>query len=790
MYRFLDANFIVENEAKQEEVLLNFQKFINSIPDNITLQLVLINKLISNAEMQSKFFIRKTGDKYDHYRDEYNKIIDDKIKEGKNNIQKEKYFILTVKSEDYDTCSSSLLALETGMQDIFKLLNKDGFKEVGIIERLNIMHDIMNKKEASEELLFENKYKKYMTGDPVKPLDTAAMKRSGTTVKNLIAPAAYRKIMHDNCIQLAEDRFCRSLQFTEMPMSLNAIFLTNITNVPCEMVCIVNLASVPKKKAINMVKFQNNSVKADVIKESQRALKNGYDPSLMNEDLMQQQEEARELRNDVVIGGKKLFYTTISVSLFDESVDLLKNSLELFEMKCANESLKPNPLIGSQERGFKNAMCTGQVFNTLDYLLSSDSICALNPFNIQEISDKGGHFYGINLVSKNMIMCNRKRLSVANGLIFGQSGSGKSFITKGEIIPNLLDGSDDVIILDPENEYAVVAEKLGGIVIDLKTKTNIHINPCDMSMEYDEPEADPLTEKCDYLVGLVESIMGKGRECNSFEVNVIHRAASRMYEPYIAEMDRRREEGIKQNMDVDIMPTLVDFYNCLLEDNSPEGNKVAMAIEPYCIGNYNIFAYRTNIDTSNRFVVYNLLYLPDKMNEMAMKVCLASIWNKIVKNRENNTKNGTDKAVWVYLDEFHLFFQTESSAETIKAYFKRVRKYNGIMTGITQDADDLLRIPSGLAMYRNSGFKLILKQEESARQSLKKLLSCSDSMIENLNKTSGVGLIDNNQSLVPFNYRLSNDTEIYQMISTNPNDESQRKEAVEGEETDFKSAER
>ena len=179
---------------------------------------------------------------------------------------------------------------------------------------------------------------------------------------------------------------------------------------------------------------------------------------------------------------------------------------------CADFSVTPSYLIGQQHAALNTATLVGNSKIIIDRMLTCDNACALFPFNIQELVDKRGHFYGINAVSKNMIMYDRKRSRLANGLIFGQSGSGKSFLTKGELIPNLLDGKDDMIILDPENEYRVIAEAFGGIVIDLEAKSDFHINPCDMSMEWDDPKASPLVEKCDYMVGLVESVLGKGRE--------------------------------------------------------------------------------------------------------------------------------------------------------------------------------------------------------------------------------------------------------------------------------------
>ena len=465
----------------------------------------------------------------------------------------------------------------------------------------------------------------------------------------------------------------------------------------------------------------------------------------------------------------------MTITLIAEDEAELKDLENQYVLKCGDYSVNPNNLRGQQKQGLLSSLLLGNKEIAFDRALTSDDCCALFPFNIQELTDKRGHFYGVNAISKNMIMYDRKRSKLANGLVFGQSGSGKSFITKGEIIPNLLDGDDDMIILDPENEYRVIAEAFGGNVVDLEPNSDLHINPCDMSMEWSNPKASPLVEKCDYMVGIVESILGKGRECNSFEVNVIHRAVNKMYEEYISVMTERRNNGDIVDIDTSISPTLVDFYDCLLADNTPEGNKIAMAVEPYCIGNYNLFAHKTNFENKNRLTVFNLLYLPEKMKEMAMKVCLSNIWTTIVRNKENNEKYGKSKAIWVYLDEFHLFFQTESSATTIMAYFKRVRKYNGIMTGITQDVADLLKSSQGTAMFNNTGFFIFLNQSPVGRSQIQQLYNVSDALIDFIKeKPAGMGLIYNNSVLIPFDYKLPKDNELYRIMSTNPNDENRK----------------
>lgn len=788
LYHLEDSNFVTEPDEKQIEYLEAYTKLLNRFPDNVDISIVIVNEENTRADITAAYHLKPRGDNLDEYRADYNAIIDKKIEEGHNEISKDKFIMLTVHADSLSQAEMDYSAIDMSLQEATKAINKIGVKQLDAIERLTLMQKILC---GSNRIPFAKEYARYIEerddgeGNKSTVLNMQALKKAGVSVKDLIAPQAIIKGRQH--LKLDDDRYCKSFAFANLPQQLDTIFLTNVTNLPYEMVTVIQLKPVPRKKALNLVKMQNTSIKADVIKASQQAYKSGYDPSLMNEDLLLAREESAKLRSDIVNEGKKLFFATMVITIFGKDEEELKTITTQYNSKCADFSVTPSYLIGQQIEGLNACLlCNNKVL--IDRMLTSDNAQALFPFNIQELTDKSGHFYGSNAISKNMVMYDRKRSRLANGLIFGQSGSGKSFITKGEIIPNLLDGNDDMIILDPENEYHVIAEAFGGMTIDLELNSEYHINPCDLTMEWDDPKATPLAEKCDYMVGLVEAILGKGRECNAYEVNAIHRSVTKMYESYIEELTRRHrdgcDEGQSDKLDTELCPTLVDFHRQLLEDNTQEANKIAMAVEQYCIGNYNLFAHHTNVNTHNRLVVFNLLYLPEKMTELAMKVCLANIWTKIVKNREENDKYHTGKSIWVYLDEFHHFFKTESSASTIMAYYKRVRKYGGIMTGITQDVADLLRTPQGTAMFNNTGFFIFLNQSPIGRGQLQQLYDISDTLIDYIkDKPAGTGLIYNNSVLIPIDYKLPTDSTLYRIMSTNPNDKKDERDNSD-EDTD------
>lgn len=321
---------------------------------------------------------------------------------------------------------------------------------------------------------------------------------------------------------------------------------------------------------------------------------------------------------------------------------------------------------------------------------------------------------------RNDIQKERYISYLPNGLIVGQSGRGKSFFAKGEIIPNLLDTDDDFIIMDPDGEYVAMANEFGGTVINVSQRSETHINPLDMDINYAASKNDdPVAMKADYLVSLCESATKQVGGLTPYEINTIQKVTKIIYKDYLTNLEEMRKNNPNITIDTDSSPTLASFYSALLDMDGPEAHQLAMAMERFCVGNDDVFAHRTNINPKSRLIVYNLKPMPKNMKEFGMMVCLSDIWNRIVRNKDEH-KN---KATWVYLDEFYLMVQTESSAIMLQEYFKRCRKYHGIMTGITQDIEDLLITPEGRGIFNNSGFVAMLSQSNIGRSEIQEQLT-------------------------------------------------------------------
>lgn len=775
-YYFGDMNFATEKEDKQEEILKSYSKLLSKYAPNVTAQFTVFNRKASADKIKDKFFLKpRNGSSFgkaeeeierekrqQEYRDEYNAILDNRIKEGRNDIQKERYITLTLKTTDVIMANRTFATLDEETNNAVREINKTGVRPLTIEERICILHDIYK---VGEEDFFPDLLNDYK--DENGEFSLEKLFKKGLTTKDLIAPSSYMNGMAQ--IQLGEYNYAKTFLISNFPTAMDTSFLSEITNIPCAMLTSVIFKSCPHKKAIRDVKAQNSAIKSEVVKANQKAIKNNYDPSLISEDLLTAREEAAELVREVTVHNQKLFFTTVTVTLLATSLDELKEYSEILKMRISDFSCQVNTLYGQQTVGFKTSLPLGMNYTEIDRMLTADSIDALFPFSVQELMDQNGHFYGLNPITKNMIVYNRRDSYLPNGLIVGQSGRGKSFFAKGEIIPNLLDTDDDFIIMDPDGEYVAMANEFGGTVINVSQRSETHINPLDMDINYAASKNDdPVAMKADYLVSLCESATKQVGGLTPYEINTIQKVTKIIYKDYLTNLEEMKKNNPNITIDTDSSPTLASFYSALLDMDGPEAHQLAMAMERFCVGNDDVFAHRTNINPKSRLIVYNLKPMPKNMKEFGMMVCLSDIWNRIVRNKDEH-KN---KATWVYLDEFYLMVQTESSAIMLQEYFKRCRKYHGIMTGITQDIEDLLITPEGRGIFNNSGFVAMLSQSNIGRSEIQEQFDVSDALIDYIkDKPLGTGLLYTGQTVVPFNYNLPKDTKLYKLMSTKPSEE-------------------
>ncbi len=755
-YSFDDINFNTESEDKQAEMLKAYAQLLSKFPATVTVQLTVFNHKADVETILKDVSLKPQKDNLYEYREDYNDILREKIKSGRNDIQKERYFTVTIEANDVISANMTFATYDREINEAFAKINKNGARALSIEERLAVFHDIYNQDGAVD---FSKKAQKFH--DENLGFSLEKMRKSNIMSKELIAPGGF--VVKANQLQIG-DTFAKSFFITDLPTVMDTRFLSEITNIPCGMLTSYILKSIPKKEATKMVKTQNVDIKAEMIKKQQNAVKNNFDPSLIADELSYAREEAKELMDDITMRNQKIFYTTLVVTIFGETETKLNENIEIFKMKVADFICQAKVLLGQQMLGFNSSIPFGKNFLSIDRVLTTESVVAVSPFAMQELLDKDGHYYGLNQETENMIVYNRRDSELPNGLILGKSGSGKSFIAKGEIITNVLSTNDDILIIDPDREYKVLAEKLGGQVITIANGSNTFINPLDMDINYSANEnEDPVAMKCDYLVSLCETIVGKTIGLTPYDINVIHKCGKAIYEPYLKEMEELKGTGITCNRSS--MPTLMHFYNELMSRPEPEAHRLAMSLELYCIGNYDIFAHRTNINPESRLLVYDIKDIAANNKELAMQVCLNDIWNRVIDNFAKK------KRTWVYLDEFYLLLQTQSSATFLQMLWKRIRKWKGIMTGITQDIEDCLVTMEGRAVLNNSGFLLMMNQSPIGRVELQSQFGISDGLIDYIkDKGVGTGLMYNGRTVIPFDYKMPTTSKLYRLMSTKPKD--------------------
>ena len=417
-----------------------------------------------------------------------------------------------------------------------------------------------------------------------------------------------------------------------------------------------------------------------------------------------------------------------------------------------NESLcQFSVLRYQQEDGLNTALPYGLRRVKTTRTLTTESTAVLMPFRVQEIQDAGGIYYGVNAVSRNLLICNRKRLLNPHGFILGVSGSGKSFSMKEAITFIALSTNDDIIIIDAEREYGDLIRALGGVVIEISPSSPHHINPLEIARGYGTGE-NPVAMKSELMMSICEQQMGAG-QLGAFHKSIIDRCTANVYHDLIKSGGKARQ------------PILSDWRNEVKRQEEREAQELALASELFVEGSLNMFAHETNVDIANRIVSFDLYEMGEQLKPTALNVTLETIQNRVAANRL------AGKYTWVFVDEVYLFFRYHYSAQFLYKCWKRFRKYAAAMTAATQNVEECLRSDTARLMFANSEFLVLLNQAATDRAELAKLLNISANQMSYITSAeAGHGLIRVGGSIVPFANEFPRDTELYRLMTTTPGD--------------------
>ena len=518
---------------------------------------------------------------------------------------------------------------------------------------------------------------------------------------------------------------------------------------------VINLLEMDKSDCYNPFSYIREEtdivklIESDIIKQQRVRNKNNDFSSEISYAKRTEKKEIEAIMDDVRENDQCLFYVGVTIILMADSKKELESITETVETIGKRNSCTIDVHYLKQREALNTALPIGvRQVETMRTMLTQ-SLAVLMPFNVQELNDEGGVYYGINQVSKNINIGNRKKLINGNGFVFGVPGSGKSFFCKAAMGQVFLSTDDEIIIIDPMNEYFDIATTYGGTVINMSTYTDNYVNPLAMDVwNLDQNDTKGwVREKGEFMLGLCEQCIGDS--LNSRQKSIIDRCVRKMY----IDIARSREKYI---------PVMSDFYDILMAQPEEEAKEIALSLELFVNGSLNIFNHQTNVDVDNRFVVYGIRDLGTELSPITMLVMMESIQQRIVENGKRG------KATWLYIDEFHVLLNSEYSAKYLQQLWKKVRKQGGLCTGITQNVVDLLQNYTATTMLANSEFVALLKQANTDSSKMAEVIGVSDAQLRFVtNSQSGMGLLKCGNVVIPFDNQIGKDTSLYKLYNTN-----------------------
>lgn len=749
VYKIPDMNFLIEDTERQKEIFGNFMELLSSFEPEVHVQQLIFNKTIKPAELESKVLMKTQNDKLNEYREEMNEMLIDKMAKASNNIIHEKYFVLSVEADDIVTAKATFERLDREISAGFERVTKTTTKPLTLIERLSLMYDIYNM-DSNVPFYRRTKMKK---DNVMESFNMRHIQKMGLTSKDVIGPSA---LTFERDYMIIGTTYARAMMVSNLPSFLRGDILTELSNMPFNMLTSVHYRALPQSKAITLLKNKLVDVNANVVTLQKKASRNGYSVDVISPEIKQASQEVESLMGDLTQDNQKLFYTTITAVIFAKTKEELDENTKLFQATAERFVCQAMILATQQEAGLTTALPLGRNKLKVERLLNSRAAAIFLPFGVKELWQDDGMYYGLNGVSKQMILYNRSSAINGNGCIFGVPGSGKSFSAKREIVNVLLHTDDDVFVIDPENEYAGLAKLFYGSSIRIAPGSDVHINPMDMGLDYSAEGDDPITMKADFIASICEAATGSRYPLTPIQKSVIDRCVKNVYREYIRTL---RAEG--KSEDAKIVPTLRDFYEEVKLQPEPEAHNLALALEKFVEGTQNSFAFRTNVNVNNRFTIYNIKDIGTGMKSIGLQVCLDNIWNKMIANYKKG------KRTWLYCDEFHLLTQTEISAKYTQQIWRRARKWNGIPTGITQQVEDMMKTEEGRAIIGNSEFVMMLSMNAYGRAQMQQMYNLTDAEMEYITSSgSGHGLIYNGKDIIPFVDEFPKDTKLYNAMTT------------------------
>ena len=729
--QFYDINYQLARNEDKNIIFENYCDFLNYFDKSISVQLSFLNQTMDISDFEKSIAIKPQNDDFDGIRAEYTEMLKNQLARGNNGIVRKKYITFGIEADNIQNAKQRLERIETDIINNFKILGVRAFSLNGM-ERLELLHSCFNGGENKLNFSWNLIYK------------------TGLTTKDFIAPTSFN-FSDGRCFRMGGTIGAVSFLHILAP-ELTDEMLKNFLEIQSALSVNIHIKSIDQSEAIKMIKRKITDLDKMKIEEQKKAVRAGYDMDIIPSDINTFGIDAKKLLEDLQGRNERMFLVTVLIMNTAKTKKALNSAIFEIQSIAQQRNCPLRRLDYQQEDGLMASVPIGINNIGIQRALTTSSTAIFVPFTTQELfSDSPEALYcGLNALSNNMIMVDRKMLKNPNGLILGTPGSGKSFSAKREITNAFLVTNDDIYVCDPEAEYNPLIHALKGQVVKLSPTSKDYLNPLDININYSDEE-NPLALKSDFVLSFCELIIGGRDGLEPIEKTVIDRSVTRIYQKYF-------ENPQPQNM-----PILEDLYEEIKKQPEQEAGRIASALELYVKGSLNVFNHHTNVDISNRIVCFDIKELGKQLKKLGMLVVQDQIWNRVTINRNEH------KSTRYYCDEFHLLLKDEQTAAYSVEIWKRFRKWGGIPTGITQNVKDLLSSAEIENIFENSDYIYMLNQAQGDREILAKKLGISPQQLSYVTQSgAGEGLLFYGNTIIPFIDRFPKDTKLYKLMTTIP----------------------
>ena len=739
--QYQDINYQLAQQEDKAAIFEEWCSFLNFFDSSIHFELSFMNMATDAEVFEKNIRIPLRNDHFNSVRSEYSQMLKTQLAQGNNGLTKTKYITFGIEAESMREAKPRLDHVQTNLMNNFKRLGVVA-KVLNGKDRLQLMHAMFHMGD-NDRFYFDWNW----------------LADSGLSVKDFIAPTSFSFPGGRTFTMGSLHGAMSYLQITASDLSDQ--LLKDFLDMETSEIVTMHIQSVDQTAAIKQIKHTITELDRSKIEEQKKAVRAGYDMDIIPSDLATYGKDAKALLKELQSQNERMFLITFLIMNTGRTEQELENNVFQASSIAQKHNCNLRRLDFQQEQGLMSSLPLANNLIEIQRALTTSSTAIFIPFTTQELFQNGDEalYYGLNALSNNLIMVDRKKLKNPNGLILGTPGSGKSFSAKREITNAFLVTDDDVIICDPEAEYTPLVNCLEGQVIKISPTSTHYINPMDINESYSEDD-NPLALKADFILSLCELIVGGKEGLQPIEKTVIDRCVHQIYQHYF-------EDPKPENM-----PLLEDLYHALLQQEEKEAHRVATALEIYVKGSLNLFNHRTNVDINNRFVCYDIKELGKQLKKIGMLIVQDQVWGRVTANRS------AGKTTRYYMDEFHLLLKEEQTAAYSVEIWKRFRKWGGIPTGITQNVKDLLSSREVENIFENSDFVYMLNQAAGDRQILAQQLNISPHQLSYVTHSGeGEGLLFYGNVILPFVDHFPTDLALYKIMTTKLSDISETKEA-------------